>query len=390
MRRPLARAESNLTLRNPQDRSQPLVGRQWYAWGQGLLWSTFELQVGTCATCPQLEAFLDQPRVRQLVKALRISFDNGADGEDSRLEREKGMFDECRMVLDRLQSLERLALHTEDEPRFGLARVLEYLERQTTLLTAKITHLKLGAGRYRPPSISAESLVQHLTHFPSLVNLHLVDFPLSFPISSDTELLHLTYLAITNYNPVNSTGGIFTNLLQTTSTSLRSLRIIARDSLLTAILEVLHDFPLLPLSSLHISPSRETTHYALSDAAHPNDFLSRIASILPSFPSLHSLSLGSPTDPFSSPTPLFCPPFWSNLPASLEELRLDGRLAEDSQAVRKYLRAEKHKLKKIVVGSLELSGRSLVAEPGELVRSVCEEVGVRLGASIRWTWGGRG
>lgn len=197
----------------------------------------------------------------------------------------------------------------------------------------------------------------HLLAFPSLDSLHLNNFPLVLTgYLENVGLLRLTLLDITKTHLFESTAGVIPFLLRITSTSLVSLRITARSSP-----ESLSTSQLRPSPS---PPSHETAHYALSAPPDPNDYLSQLASILPSLPSLHSLSLGSPTDPSSSPTPLVCSSFWTNLPPSLEELSLDCKLPEDSQAVRTYLRAGKQRLRKLVVREMPVLVRAFKAGRG--------------------------
>ncbi|ORY70801.1 hypothetical protein BCR35DRAFT_307881 [Leucosporidium creatinivorum] len=225
--------------------------RAFYPYGQRLLWGLKGLRVtlGSALLQLQLEAFFDQPRMRPLVKRLRLWLDNTASSDAGRSQRARDMLTTMDDLAYRLSHLESLRL---DGPENAQPSLEDILGRAFNF--PLLEELELGrwataanAGRRLPCSLS--TVYRAFDVWPSLRSLAL-DIPLLLdsrtPQNTSLALRHLSFGADFDL-PFDAID----HLLSATKPHLTSFAFTGRDALFLDVFTRLHE-PGWRLKRLHL------------------------------------------------------------------------------------------------------------------------------------------
>lgn len=349
-----------------------------------LLWGMKGLRVtlGSALLQLQMEAFFDQPRMRPLVKRLRLWLDNTASSDTGRGQRAQDILTTIADLAQRLSHLETLRF---DGPENAQPSLEDILDR--AFVFPHLTGLELGrwatnanAGRRLPCSLS--TVYRAFDVWPSLKSLAL-DIPLlldsRMPPTATLTLHQLSFGADFDL-PFDVVG----SLLSATKPHLTSFALTGRDDLLLDVLARLGE-PGWHLKRLELGGKSGSDLFNLgSQAQSPSNALfEMVASLLPHLASLERLCIDSNNRPYADRAlpitqrtvwghQLDVEEFWAALPLTLRTLRIHCVVGRRAKGVMEYLEKRPPQRARLEV-------LAFCASEGRAVGMRCEELGIRFG-----------
>lgn len=361
-------------------RGIPLVSRLFYSYGLRLLWSHgLQVDLGTPYAQPQLEAMLDQPKVRPLIKHVAVKVVNTAADAVSREERAREALTSLRWIGSKLDQTPSLSLDFAAESATEAANLLNEILLVIRYYFRRLTSLSLAySGTTHRFTVDVDDLLDSLSD-RSLAHLSL-SLPLVFrpKVVETWGPLELQSLSLRNVDDEL----VLPHIFLITGQTLRSLTLKGADSFLFQALEELSK-PGLNFTTLAIyckSPSLLFNHSVPSaNTGATNDLYTALASVLPFHPSLQRLVIGPnniPSPEALNATPPLQPPpdwahqlavplFWSSLPPALRELDIMCVLGRKAEGLMNFLEDEKMGLQLRVIRARASLGRAVVMRARE-------------------------
>lgn len=353
-----------------------------------LLWNRgLRAELGTVAIQQQLEAFLDQPKIRPLVKRLNILLNNTAIGSDARAERLVETKMHVEDIAERLGELKELKFVATKNAR-DLADLLDdAIYPDLTQLFPHLTKLTfashpVGSGPATETghlNVCATTLVNQMHWWSSLYSFtsmgvlyeHIPDGVVPLPLT------HLVFGVKEEVSPM------LDYFLASTKATLTSFTLATKDALIVEVLSTLcaPDWHLKRLSVAAKSPST-LFNVGIPEGAPNYTIFEAFTPVLVALPTLEVLILGHNNAPDQPRLDLNAisfwghsldiPEFWAALPSTLTTLGIGCIAGRRAKGMMDYLTREEGQ-------RAPLRLLKFRASEGRAVGFRCEELGIRFG-----------